>query len=207
MRELQRDVPEHLARLDPERCSQDPRERNRPRASSAARSCSGRRSRSSACSRAHSTSSTAARTGRFLRGKALATLMMVGSLAFLFASLVVGSVGAEILKRYTRAWRQRRLRLRSSRSASRCSASSSSSRRRTYVLTNDELTWREVLPGAVGRGVRARGDVPAPAGVRAHLEAQPGAADAVGAGGAARLALRDGERDRARRRGQLAAAA
>src|ERR1051326_4091874 len=34
----------------------------------------------------------------FLRGKALATLMMVGSLAFLFASLVVGSVGAEILK-------------------------------------------------------------------------------------------------------------
>ena len=37
----------------------------------------------------------------FLRGKALATLLMVGSLAFLFASLVVGSIGAEILKRYT----------------------------------------------------------------------------------------------------------
>src|SRR5579872_5279959 len=32
----------------------------------------------------------------FLRGKALALLLMVGSLASLFASLVVGSVGAEI---------------------------------------------------------------------------------------------------------------
>jgi len=37
----------------------------------------------------------------FLRGKALATLLMVGSLAFLFASLVIGSIGTEIFKRYT----------------------------------------------------------------------------------------------------------
>ena len=36
----------------------------------------------------------------FLHGKALATMMMVGSLVFLFASLVVGSIGQEILKRY-----------------------------------------------------------------------------------------------------------
>src|SRR5206468_9196994 len=36
----------------------------------------------------------------FLHGKALATLMMVGSLVFLFVSLVIGSVGQEILKRY-----------------------------------------------------------------------------------------------------------
>ena len=36
----------------------------------------------------------------FLRGKALATLMMIGSLAFLFGSHVVGSIGAEVLKRY-----------------------------------------------------------------------------------------------------------
>src|ERR1044071_3235685 len=34
----------------------------------------------------------------FLRGKTLAVLMMVGSLTFLFVSLVVGSVGAELLK-------------------------------------------------------------------------------------------------------------
>jgi membrane protein len=36
----------------------------------------------------------------FLRGKALATLMMVGTLTFLFASLVIGSAGADILRRY-----------------------------------------------------------------------------------------------------------
>src|SRR5271170_3856746 len=37
----------------------------------------------------------------FLRGKALATMMMVGSLAFLFVSLLIGAGGAEILRRYT----------------------------------------------------------------------------------------------------------
>src|SRR5580765_6541609 len=36
----------------------------------------------------------------FLHGKALATMMMVGSLVALFASLVVGSIGQEVLKRY-----------------------------------------------------------------------------------------------------------
>ena len=33
-------------------------------------------------------------------GKALATMMMVGSLVTLFVSLVMGSYGQEILKRY-----------------------------------------------------------------------------------------------------------
>src|SRR5580700_26767 len=37
----------------------------------------------------------------FLRGKALATLMMVFSLLFLFSSLVVGTIGVDLLKRYT----------------------------------------------------------------------------------------------------------
>src|SRR5207244_7714345 len=36
----------------------------------------------------------------FLHGKALATLMMVGSLVALFTALVAGSIGAEVLKRY-----------------------------------------------------------------------------------------------------------
>jgi membrane protein len=36
----------------------------------------------------------------FLHGKLLATLMMVGSLVALFLSLVIGSIGQEILKRY-----------------------------------------------------------------------------------------------------------
>src|SRR5947199_10778244 len=36
----------------------------------------------------------------FLHGKAIATLMMVGLLVALFASLVIGSIGQEVLKRY-----------------------------------------------------------------------------------------------------------
>src|SRR5437763_11011854 len=36
----------------------------------------------------------------FLHGKALATMMMAGSLVALFVSLVIGSIGQEILKRY-----------------------------------------------------------------------------------------------------------
>jgi membrane protein len=36
----------------------------------------------------------------FLRGKALATLMMIGSLVALFVSLVVASVGSVVMKRY-----------------------------------------------------------------------------------------------------------
>ncbi len=36
----------------------------------------------------------------FLHGKALATMMMGGSLVSLFGSLVVGSIGQEVLKRY-----------------------------------------------------------------------------------------------------------
>ena len=83
----------------------------------------------------------------FLRGKALATLMMLGSLAFLFASLVVGSVGAEILKRYTGIGDSVVFGYAVSVAVSLVGifvflASS------YVVLTNDELTWREVLPGA-----------------------------------------------------------
>jgi membrane protein len=37
----------------------------------------------------------------FLRGKALASLMMIFSLVFLYVALVVGSIGVELLKRYT----------------------------------------------------------------------------------------------------------
>ena len=36
----------------------------------------------------------------WLHGKVLATLMMVGSLVGLFVSLLIGSVGQEVLKRY-----------------------------------------------------------------------------------------------------------
>jgi membrane protein len=84
----------------------------------------------------------------FLHGKALATLMMVGSLVGLFASLVVGSVGREILKRYAGF------------SGNPLSATIIAALVSTagvfvflatayYVLTNADLTLGEVLPGAI----------------------------------------------------------
>ena len=50
-----------------------------------------------------------------------------------------------------------------------------------------------------------RSDLPGAAAVRPALEAQPGAADPLRPGRAARVAVRDGERDRPRRRGELVA--
>jgi uncharacterized BrkB/YihY/UPF0761 family membrane protein len=88
----------------------------------------------------------------FLRGKALATLMMIGSLAFLFASLVVGSVGAEILKRYTGIGD-------SAVFAYAVSVLVSAIGVFVFltsayvVLTNDDLRVREVLPGAIAAAI------------------------------------------------------
>src|SRR3954469_18314086 len=88
----------------------------------------------------------------FLHGKALATLMMVASLLSLFASLVIASIGSEILKRYAGF------------SGNTVFATAVSVvisgigifvflASAYYVLTNVELTWREVLPGAVAATV------------------------------------------------------
>jgi membrane protein len=84
----------------------------------------------------------------FLHGKALATMMMGGSLVSLFLSLVVGSIGQEILKRYVG--------LSSSPGSARVIAIALSTTglfvflaSAYYVLTNVDLTLREVLPGAV----------------------------------------------------------
>jgi uncharacterized BrkB/YihY/UPF0761 family membrane protein len=88
----------------------------------------------------------------FLHGKALATMMMVGSLVFLFASLVVGSIGQEILKRYFgfagNASLARVLAVVVSTLGLFVFLTSS-----YYVLTNVDLTVREVLPGAVTASV------------------------------------------------------
>lgn len=84
----------------------------------------------------------------FLHGKALATMMMVGSLVALFASLVIGSMGRELLKRYAGF------------SGNSFSATVVAVVVTTlgvfvflassyYVLTNADLTFKEVLPGAV----------------------------------------------------------
>ena len=83
----------------------------------------------------------------FLRGKALATLMMIGSLAFLFASLVIGSVGAEILKRYTGIGDSAFFGYALSVAVSLVGIFIFLATA-YVVLTNDHVSLREVLPGA-----------------------------------------------------------
>jgi membrane protein len=84
----------------------------------------------------------------FLHGKALATMMMGGSLVALFASLVVGSIGQEVLKRY--------MGFAGNDTFARVIAIAVSAlglfvflTSAYYVLTNVDLTLREVLPGAI----------------------------------------------------------
>jgi membrane protein len=83
----------------------------------------------------------------FLRGKGLATLMMIGSLAFLFASLVVGSVGAELLKRYAGISDSPVLAYAVSVGVSAVGVFVFLTSA-YVVLTNDDLRLREVLTGA-----------------------------------------------------------
>jgi membrane protein len=88
----------------------------------------------------------------WLRGKALATLLMAGSLIALFTSLVVGSFGAEALKRYAGF---------SGNSVFANVVSIAVSitgifvflASAYYVLTNLDLEWREVLPGAIAAAI------------------------------------------------------
>jgi membrane protein len=88
----------------------------------------------------------------FLHGKALATLMMVGSLVALFLSLVVGSIGSELLRRYAGF---------SDNVVFATAVSVGVSlvgifvflATAYYVLTNAQLAWREVLPGAIAAAV------------------------------------------------------
>ena len=92
----------------------------------------------------------------FLHGKALATLMMVGSLVALFVSLVVGSVGQEVLKRYAgfagNATSARVVAIAMSTIGVFVFLTSA-----YYVLTNVALSVREVLPGAVTAAVLLEG--------------------------------------------------
>ena len=85
----------------------------------------------------------------FLKGKAIASALLVGSLILLFVGLVIGSIGLELLKRYA-YWL----------AGSDVLAYTVSLAVSTlavflfliatyYVLTNVAHTFREVLPGAV----------------------------------------------------------
>ena len=88
----------------------------------------------------------------FLHGKALATMMMVGSLVTLFVSLVMGSIGQEILKRYAgfqgNATTAAVIAIAVSTLGVFVFLASA-----YYVLTNVDLTLREVLPGAVAAAI------------------------------------------------------
>jgi membrane protein len=88
----------------------------------------------------------------WLHGKALATMMMSGSLIALFVSLVIGSVGQEILKRYAgfqgNATFARVVALAVSLAGLFVFLASA-----YYVLTNVELKVRDVVPGAVTAAV------------------------------------------------------
>ncbi len=83
----------------------------------------------------------------FLHGKALASLMMILSLTSLYAALVVGSIGVEILKRYTGLSDNVVVAYVLTVTVSLVGvfvflASA------YVVLTNIDLWWREVVPGA-----------------------------------------------------------
>ena len=88
----------------------------------------------------------------FLHGKALATMMMIGSLVSLFASLVIGSIGQEVLKRYVGfsgdAVSARVIAIAVSALGLFVFLASA-----YYVLTNADVTLREVLPGAITAAV------------------------------------------------------
>ena len=85
----------------------------------------------------------------FLHGKAIASLMMVGSLTTLFAALVVGALGAEVLRDYAPGV------LTSYSAAYAVSIGASLLGIFAFLaiiysrLTNDHVTMHEALPGAV----------------------------------------------------------
>ena len=84
----------------------------------------------------------------FLRGKGLASLMMVFSLAFLYVGLVTGSVGVEILRRYLGLEHNVVVAYLLALSASLLAVFVFLSSA-YVVLTNTTITLREVLPGAL----------------------------------------------------------
>jgi membrane protein len=88
----------------------------------------------------------------FLHGKAIATLMMVGLLVALFASLVIGSIGQEVLKRYAgfsgNAATAKVISVLVSGVGLFVFLASA-----YYVLTNVDLRLKEVLPGAITAAV------------------------------------------------------
>ena len=139
----------------------------------------------------------------FLRGKLLAVALMLGSLVTLFLGLLVGSFGYDLLTRYAAGF------VGNSYVAYGLSVAVSTLAVFVflfavyYLLTNDKHSFTDVLPGAIVAAVLLEASFQVlPIYVRFSNNVL--ALQAFGApGSAARLAVRDGERDRLRRRGEL----
>jgi membrane protein len=85
----------------------------------------------------------------FLKGKAIASALLVGSLILLFAGLVIGSIGLEVLKRYA-DWLATSDVLAYTVSVGVSTLAVFLFLLATYyVLTNVAHTFRDVLPGAI----------------------------------------------------------
>ena len=143
----------------------------------------------------------------FLRGKGLAVLLMVSSLVTLFVALLTGSLGVAALQEYAPGF--------VSNAATAYVLSIGVSLIGVflflvscyYVLTNEDVTLREVIPGAILATILLEGTFQVLPLYQRYADLNP-ALRAFGApADPARLALRDGERDRARRRVELVARA
>jgi YihY family inner membrane protein len=133
----------------------------------------------------------------FLHGKAIASVLMLGSLVTLFVALLVGSFGVALLRHYTPGFIDNDV------SAYVLTLIVSSLGVFVfvvsvyYLLTNADLHVRDVLPGAVlATVVLETGFQVLPVYVRYTSLNRP-------AGDPARVALRDGEHPRLRRGAQL----
>jgi membrane protein len=85
----------------------------------------------------------------FLRGKGLATILMVGSLVTLFVALLVGSLGVSALKEYAPGFVSNWVTAYTVSIAVSLFGVFVFLVSCYYVLTNEELTVREVLPGSI----------------------------------------------------------
>jgi membrane protein len=85
----------------------------------------------------------------FLRGKGLATVLMVGSLVTLFVSLLVGSLGVSALKEYAPGFVGNYVTAYFISIVVSMLGIFAFLVSCYYVLTNDDVTVREVLPGAI----------------------------------------------------------
>jgi membrane protein len=85
----------------------------------------------------------------FLHGKGLATILMVGSLVTLFVALLAGSIGVSALKEYAPGFVSNSITAYTVSIVVSLAGVFAFLVSCYYVLTNEELTLRDVLPGSI----------------------------------------------------------